>query len=310
MRRFRTALVLALAFAAAVAVYGQAVPDGRMSRGISLFGEEKYSEALELFSRVLSDPALQSSRPDAVYWSGLCYVALGDYGNARRTLDTFLKEYPRNAAVPDALYQRARISHTTGEYEESIQLFASFLEKYPDHAFVSSALYWTGDSLFSLGRLAEAEAVFRTLTTEYPKSVKFEAASYKISLIRYKYRENELLTLLKWSHEESLRVIEEFQRREKAYEQALAVYQRRLAESGVPAVETAAPAPAPGGDGEQRIAALNARIEELTKALASQGGGSSEAGRRDLLALKAEALELMSFYVDWLARNAEKGAQP
>ncbi len=309
MRRFRTTLAILLTFALASAVHGQTGADSRISRGITLFGEEKYSEALELFNRVLSDPAASASRPDAVYWSGLSYVALGDASNGRRTLDTFLKEYPRHSSVPDALYQRARISHSASEYEEAIQLFAAFLEKYPDHSFASSALFWTGDSLFYLGRLSEAETVFRTLASDYPKSVKLEAAAYKLSLIRYKYRENELLTLLKWSHEESLRVIEEFQRREKAYEQALAVYQRRLSESGAP-LPAAAPTPA-ADDTEGRIAALNARIDELTKALASRPAGAiTEDGRKSLLTLKAEALELMSFYIDWLARNVEKEVQP
>lgn len=308
MRRFRTVSALLLAFFLLHGAYGQTGPDGRISLGISLFGEEKYSEALEQFNRVLSDPAAKASRPDAVYWSGLSYVALNDSANARRALDTFMQEYPRHESVPDALYQRARLSHSASEYEEAVQLFAVFLEKYPDHAFASSALYWTGDSLFYLGRLPESEAVFRSLLSEYPKSVKYEAASYKLSLIRYKYRENELLTLLKWSHEESLRVIEEFQRREKAYEQALAVYQRRLAGSGEPVPAQGSPPAA--DDTEQRIAALNARIEELTKALASKPAAPSTDGRESLLALKAEALELMSFYVDWLARNAEKGVRP
>ncbi|HOX13718.1 MAG TPA: tetratricopeptide repeat protein [Spirochaetia bacterium] len=308
MRRFRTAPALLVALILPFAAYPQTVPDGRIERGIRLFGEEKYSEALELFNRVLADPAAQTDRPDAVYWSGLSYMALGDAVNARRTLDTFLKEYPRHPSVPDALYQRARVAYTSGEYEESILLFSTFLEKYPDHSFASSALFWTADGLFSLGRLAESETLFRTLLADYPKSVKFEAASYKLALIRYKYRENELLTLLKWSHEESLRVIEEFQRREKAYEQALAVYQRRLADTGA-SLAVPAPAAAPA-DSDQRIAALNARIEELTKALAAQAPSPSADKSAELLALKAETLELLSLYIDWLAGNVEKGARP
>lgn len=307
MRRFRIFPALVLVFLIPWALGAQADSDRRIGQGISLFGEERYSEALELFSRVLADPTARASRPDAVYWSGLCYMALGDAPNARQSLDTFLKEYPRHASVPDALYQRARISYTTGEYEESIQLFSAFLEKYPDHSFASSALFWTADALFSLGRLSESESLFRTLLSEYPKSVKLEAASYKLALIRYKYRENELLTLLKWSHEESLRVIEEFQRREKAYEQALAVYQRRLAGAGG---ETTTPVPPVEQDTDQRISALNARIEELTKALAGRPGGSDSAGKAELLSLKAEALELMAFYLDWLARSVEKGGRP
>ncbi|MCK7470909.1 MAG: hypothetical protein MZU95_09070 [Desulfomicrobium escambiense] len=47
----------------------------------------------------------------------------------------------------------------------------------------------------------------------------------------------------------------------------------------------------------------------MTKALASSARGRDHRGRAKKASstLKAEALELMSFYIDWLARNVEKG---
>lgn len=310
MRRLRTALALLLAFALVSAAFAQTDKDGRISRGVSLFSQEKYSEALETFNRVLSDPGASGQRADAVYWAGLSYIALGDAANARRSLDSFLKEYPTHGLVPDAMYQRGRLYYQSSEFEDGIRTFGAFLEKYPDHPFVPSALFWTADCLFSLGRLPEAESMFRSLMADYPNSVKSEAANYKLSLIRYKYRENQLLTLLKWSHEESLRVIEEFQRREKAYEQALTVYQRRLSDAGIlPSSAVAAPAPS---DAESRIAALNARIDELTRAQSTVNNPASTTfeGKERLLTLKSEALELLASYVDWLAENLEREAQP
>jgi outer membrane protein assembly factor BamD (BamD/ComL family) len=311
MRRLRKTVSIVLILCAAAAIYGQTSADTGISRGIGLFGAEKYSEALETFGRVLSDPGAAAYRADAVYWSAMSYLALGDVPNAQRSLNAFLKEYPRHANVPDALYQRARLFCMTEEYEESLRMFGSFLESYPSHPFVPSALYWTGDCLFSLGRLPEAESIFRTVIKDYPGSVKYEASNYKLSLIRYKYREDELLTLLKWSHEESLRVIEEFQRREKAYEQALSVYQRRLSDAGMqePAASAAAPS---ASDSDARVAALNARIDELTRALAENDGGGRESSlpKEDLLELKAQALDLLESYIDWIALNAEKEAKP
>ena len=38
------------------------------------------------------------------------------------------------------------------------------------------------------------------------------------------------MRFLKWSHEEALKTLEEFQIREKTYEQAIAAYQKKLAE--------------------------------------------------------------------------------
>jgi predicted XRE-type DNA-binding protein len=49
-------------------------------------------------------------------------------------------------------------------------------------------------------------------------------------LIRHLKVEAELLALLQWSHEESLRTSEEFQRTIRTYEHLLNLYQRRIAE--------------------------------------------------------------------------------
>jgi len=310
MRRFRMALSILFALTACLAAYGQVPGNARVEQGVRLFGEEKYSEALEIFNRVLADTGAVESRPDAVYWSGLSYIALGNLENARRSLDVFIKEYPRDGHYPDAVYQRGRISYMQGDYEEGIRIFGAFLDANPGHSFFPSALFWTGDCLFSIGRLSEAESIFRAILDEYPDSVKYEAANYKLSLIRLKYRERELLTLLKWSHEESLRVIEEFQRREKAYEQALSVYQRRLSEAGLSQGEKT-PAPSAQKDTGGDVAALNARIEELSRLLEAETGSAVPSqGKESLLGLKAEALELMSYYLDWLARNGGMEVQP
>ncbi|MDR0622835.1 MAG: hypothetical protein LBG10_00195, partial [Treponema sp.] len=55
-------------------------------------------------------------------------------------------------------------------------------------------------------------------------------SSYRLGLINQKKIEIELLALLKWSHEESLKTMEEYQRRERTYDQALTAYQKRIAD--------------------------------------------------------------------------------
>jgi polyhydroxyalkanoate synthesis regulator phasin len=72
--------------------------------------------------------------------------------------------------------------------------------------------------------------VFSLIVGQYPGSVKYEAAVYRLDLIKQKKIELELLSMLKLSHEESLRTIEEYQRRKKTYDQALNAYQKRLAD--------------------------------------------------------------------------------
>jgi D-mannonate dehydratase len=141
---------------------------------------------------------------------------------------------------------------------------------------------------------------------KYPSSVKYEAASYRLDLINQKKIEAELLAILKWSHEESLKTMEGYQAREKTYDQTITAYQRRI-------TEMLADGPSEtDGDyrnqlaaAEIRIAALEASLNEANAALAElRGSGVAVPGADSpkpltntekalqLMELKAAALEL------------------
>jgi prefoldin subunit 5 len=139
------------------------------------------------------------------------------------------------------------------------------------------------------------------------------------------------MRLLKMSHEEYLYALEEFQRREKSYDQAISGYQRKLTaltandkealvqelskenqdkESEISALE-------------RQVSQLKAKITELTSALEQTrqqfeesgesvpqlipltGSDAAAAEREALLALKMDALLLKEFYIDWLLDQQE-----
>ncbi|MGA2548049.1 MAG: tetratricopeptide repeat protein, partial [Rectinemataceae bacterium] len=213
-------LLLALLLAAVVgaqAVGQQANAKASLERGVELFGQEKYRDALDLFGKVMSDPKATAERPEAAYWSVLAYLATGDQTTAGASIDAFISAYPTSPRVPDLLYQRGRIQYSKGDYENALKVFSAFAAAAPSSDLLPSALYWSGECLYALGRLEEAERAFSAVTQGYPSSVKVEAATYRISLIGLEYRQRELLKLLTWSHEEALRSVEDFRRREKAY---------------------------------------------------------------------------------------------
>ena len=82
--------------------------------------------------------------------------------------------------------------------------------------------------MYSLGHLEEAKKTYKTVIEQFPESYKVEASQYKFTLIDLRQREQELLKLLKTSHEEYLRALEDSARREKTYEQAIISYQKKL----------------------------------------------------------------------------------
>jgi hypothetical protein len=83
--------------------------------------------------------------------------------------------------------------------------------------------------LFSLGQLEASERMFNAVIREFPTSARVEASRYRIAVIGMNRREQELLRLLQWTQEESLKTIEEFRQQELEYQEAIRSYQSRLA---------------------------------------------------------------------------------
>ena len=159
-------------------------------------------------------------------------------------------------------------------------------------------------------------AAYRKILTDFPSSVKVEAAQYKLSLIQLTQKEVELARLLKWSHEEFLKSTEEYQTREKTYQQAIEAYQKRLAGSGLT-------------DDQKTLAelrlALASKTEEannLAAQLARTGSPASTpsasaapstadadrlASLQRLLAAQQKALALKEIYLTWLESHLGAG---
>lgn len=305
---------------------GEASPKGHLDQGITLFSQGKYRESLDLFGNVLADPQAKTERPEAAYWAVLAYLAVGEQSTASASIDAYLSAYPQSSHVPDLLYQKGRILYGSGDYEGAIRVFAAFSEAAPNSDLFPSAIYWSGESLYALGRLEDAERAFRAIVQNYPSSVKVEAATYRISLIGLEYRQRELLKLLTWSHEESLRAVEDFRRREKAYEASIALYQKQISDSKRGAASS----------GDKELADLRAQVADLGSQLeAAQAKTSTlqtecDALRKELanaqtatapsaisplidkdtrsaaLDAKARALDLLAYYLDKLTATSAK----
>lgn len=323
-------LLLAVFFAGASALIlaeptgpATAAQSSPLSEGIAAFGAGQYRQALDSFGKALSGQTTAADRAEASYWSALAYVGLGDRAAATKAIDAFLAAYPDSPHVADLLYQRGRLLYAASNYEAALRTFAGFIETAPNHDLVSSALYWGGECLYSLGRFDEADRVFAALIEKYPSSVKLEAASYRRKLISLESREQELLRLLTLSHEESLYVAEDFRRRERTYEQALAVYQRQTADSkrGASSREaTAAELKARVDELSAKLQASEAELAKARAALAQSGSLPAAAAApspvpntedeqglmKGALASKARALDLLAFYLEHLPKEAAK----
>jgi TolA-binding protein len=286
---------------------------------LSFFSKNDYRNALVLFRKVVANPSYSALAPDAYYWSVLSDLALKDYDAAGKDIDYFLANYRNNARYPDVVYQNGRLEFLKDNFEKSLRIFQSFISAYPRHDMYPAALFWAGECMYQLGQFADAEKTFSVLIEKYPESVKRDTAEYRLDLIEQKYREIELLKLLKWSHEESLKSIEEFQRREKSYEQAINAFQRKIADMlkdtrQAELEQRIADLEKQNADMTQKLNEKDLTIAALTQQLQALSPGAvvpavsaapttSADDRERLLSMKNEALELKDFYIEWLAKN-------
>jgi TolA-binding protein len=198
-------------------------------KGKVYYSNAKYLEALYFFNEIINEE-YNDYLADAYFWSAKSYLAVNEIDNAVINLEHFLLNYPRNPNYNEGFYYKGRILFMQNEFEKSLELFNRFIRSNPFSPFVSNAYYWIGECLYHTGNFDEALKVYKKVVEEYPSSFKLEASQYKISLIDYRFREEELLRLIRWSHEESLRTIEDYRNREKNYLQTISAYQQRIIE--------------------------------------------------------------------------------
>ena len=199
--------------------------------GLDLFKEGEYEKSSRLFKTVLFDINSNKLHGNSAYWLSRTYLEMGHYPAAADIMDEFLLNYPGNEFNMDGRYYKGRLLFLEGEYDTCIQYFSSFITVYSiRNPYKASSLFWIGESLYNMGRFEEAEEIYLQILQDYPASVKVEASTYKLSLIEYKYREEELLKLLQWSHEEFLKSSSEYEKKEKEFNLALKVYQDKLKE--------------------------------------------------------------------------------
>ena len=297
----------------------------RLQNGLRLYEEGKWKEAAVELRAAQAEARSGAQRAEALYWTALAEIAGGDYEASIRDMDELARIDPGNSRVQELPYHRGRAFYYMGRYDDALILLKAYAGQISGstqehNARKSSAYYWIGECLFSLGRLDEAADVFSFIVGQYPQSAKYEASTYRIALINQKKIEAQLLEIIKWSHEESLKTIEEYQRRERSYDQAIIAYQKRIAEmlkdTRLADLEDANTAYGRRlSENEARIASLETALEEAQALIRSFQILMSRNNRSPLtneqmirlLILKSNALELRNEIRGTLNRNTPRG---
>ena len=208
----------------------------RYQNGTQLYQIERWQEAAMEFRRAQELSPNNDDWSQALYWVILSELAYSDYGSAIIDMDELQRRSPNTAYTRDMVYHRARIYFNQGYFDDALLFFKRYIDSVSHLSDsvtvdrIAAAYFWMGESLYSMGQYDEAAKFYTWVVDQYPKSPKYDACLFRLELIKQKKIEAELLALLQWSHEESLRTSENYQRTIRTYEQALDEYQRRIAE--------------------------------------------------------------------------------
>ena len=233
MRRQRSmrwlgTIILIVMVAAFVPAQESSATADILNEGLEAFRTSDFETAMVRFREILLEEPDPQTEATAYFWLAKSAMATGRLSEAERNLEYYLRTFPDHTYAVEAAYQRGRLLFMQEDFAGAIEALNSFIDSHPESPFVANALYWSGESLYSLGRLDAARRVFQSVVSEYPRSFRVEAARYRIALIDLDERETELLELLRWSHEEYLQALDEFERREQAYQEAISSYQQQL----------------------------------------------------------------------------------
>ena len=207
----------------------------RFQNGSALYNYSRFNEAAIEFRRAQESAVNTEDWSRSIYWVIISQLAYSDFGSALRDMNELQKNAPNSTYARDMVYHRARVYFNQGFFEDALSLFNKYNTSTSDTdqetaARRAAAFFWMGECLYAMGQLEEAEKFYAWVIGKYPYSPKIEAAAYRVDLIKQKKIEYELLALLQWSHEESLKTSEDYQRTIRTYEHTLNVYQRRIAE--------------------------------------------------------------------------------
>ena len=248
---------LCLLFFAALAGLHHAsaqVHRSRLDQGISLYRAGYWADAALELRRSRMEAANAGQAAESLYWLSLTEFALGEYEAALRDIGELQRSAPAGLRIDNILYYKGRSLYYVNRHEEALGVFRlqeALLERSridtPQARTQKMTLaYWIGECLYSLGQQDQAAELFSRVANAKPRIEKYEAASYRLAMIRQNRLQSEILGMLDWSYSEYLRLAEEYRRREAAYSEAIAAWQRYAAAPAPAPVDGAsAPAPAP-----------------------------------------------------------------
>jgi tetratricopeptide (TPR) repeat protein len=194
----------------------------RLNRGIELYAEGRWGDAIVELRRAGQEAPGATNRAEALFWIAMAEMASFQYQDAIHDFDEITRVDPLSVRRFEVPYQKARAFYYLGRYNEAIVLFTQYADSiridgryingvrsdnwYADSAKSNAnddynrkaaAIYWIGECLFNLEQYDKAEEMLNVVIRQYAMSYKFEAATNRLALIKQKKVEMQLLDIVR-----------------------------------------------------------------------------------------------------------------
>lgn len=157
------------AHAAIVALLDAGEPVDEFQRGVANYHTGVYDLAIAAFDRLRAADATGKGGL-AWYYSGLSYIALGDYAAGIRELETFMERAPDLPQVADAWMAKARAQMRAGDAAGALETYRQLAEQKPDSPQAPKALWQFAIQQDPEPPVAAAAERYLALARRYPKA--------------------------------------------------------------------------------------------------------------------------------------------
>jgi tol-pal system protein YbgF len=106
------------------------------------------------------------------------------YRQARRALETFLKDFSSHARAADARFYLGETHREEGQFVSAIAEYRKVLEAHEESPRAGDATYRIGEALMELGRCDQAKTWFEVLVEDHGSSQFVADAHQKLNLIK------------------------------------------------------------------------------------------------------------------------------
>ncbi len=169
---------------------GAYVSEALLELGLLLYERRRYEEAVDAFSRIVTEFRDKPFVGEAARMQGESFAALGRTEQAREayelaeSLGAATSETRAEIAFQDA-YGRFR----AGNYEQAIPALLTVARGAPEGPRAGEALFWAGEAAFQIEQYARAEEILREFLTTHRQHPRADAARYALAYTHFRRRD-------------------------------------------------------------------------------------------------------------------------